>query len=63
MSLIRHPLEQAAHKRELARTIRRTALTIPRGILRERVIRQAERPEKEAEGIEIIAGATRPQAQ
>lgn len=30
MAPIRHPLEQAARKRELARTIRRTALTIPR---------------------------------
>ena len=63
MSLIRHPLEQAANKRELARTIRKTALTLPRGILRERIIRQAERLEKEAEGIEVMARTTRRPAQ
>ena len=51
-------LKQAAHKRDLAKQIRETALTLSKDILRERVIRQAEQLEREATGLETVVRAT-----
>ena len=49
----------ATRKRELAKQIRETAMTLSRDILRERVIREAEELGKEAVGLEIVARVTR----
>lgn len=59
MPVVGDPLKQAARKRDLAKQIRETALTLSKDILRERVIRQAEQLEKEATAFETIARATK----
>ena len=48
-------LKRAAHKRDMAKQIKETAETLSKDILRERVIRQAERLEKEAASFERLA--------
>ncbi len=59
MPRVNDMLKQADRKRDLAKQIRETALTLSRDILRERVIRQAEQLEREAASLETIARVTR----
>jgi hypothetical protein len=48
-------LKEAAHKRDLAKQIRDSARPHPEDALRNRVVREAEKLEREASVLEILA--------